>query len=103
DLSQYSVLTTAFLDADDNLWLGAASKGLLRLDKKTGDITVFDVCDDFNPVDLYRTCRWITNIVQDSDGSLWLATNDGLVHFNPQRGTSTVWRIAKEIVSLFKD
>jgi ligand-binding sensor domain-containing protein/two-component sensor histidine kinase len=100
DLGNFPTLATAYADKTGNLWIAAATVGLVRLDKKAGSIKVYELCDTYNSIDLYRTCKWISHITEDKDGWLWLSTNDGLIHFNPKSGEHTPFRVAREITKL---
>ena len=61
------------------LWVGTEGGGVARFDRRT------------NRFSRYTTDQGLPNnviygILADDDGHLWLSTNQGLCHFDPQRG-----------------
>jgi signal transduction histidine kinase/ligand-binding sensor domain-containing protein/AraC-like DNA-binding protein len=78
---------------DGSLWFGTAA-GLDKFNFATGK---FEHCLRnqegwkailFNVVAAY----WITSILEDEAGTVWLGTQQGLVRYNPSDGSSTTYR-----------
>ncbi len=78
---------------DGSLWFGTAA-GLDKFNFATGK---FEHCLRnqegwkailFNVVAAY----WITSILEDETGTVWLGTQQGLVRYNPSDGSSTTYR-----------
>ncbi|MDX9754841.1 MAG: diguanylate cyclase [bacterium] len=65
---------------DRSLWVGTEAEGLNRLDTQTGKITVF-THQPQNPASISNNTIW--DIVKDSQGRVWVGTNDGLNQFDP--------------------
>ncbi|TVQ66367.1 MAG: hypothetical protein EA360_05895 [Balneolaceae bacterium] len=64
-------------DGEGTLWIGTFSGGLSRLDKATDTITTYTQIDGLaNNV--------VFGILPDTEGNLWLSTNNGLSRFNPE-------------------
>ena len=64
-------------DPKGYLWAGTDGQGLARLDKKSGEIRYFTTADGLPNNIIYK-------LLMDNLGHLWLATNKGLVHFDPK-------------------
>jgi signal transduction histidine kinase/ligand-binding sensor domain-containing protein/DNA-binding response OmpR family regulator len=62
---------------NDILWIGTAGGGLNRFEIKTGKSKRFGIKEGL-PDDV------IYGLLDDSEGNLWLSTNQGLCRFNPQ-------------------
>jgi PAS domain S-box-containing protein len=76
-------------DRSSNLWAGTYNHGLLRLDRRTGKFQTYR----HNPGDPYSLSNDIvTRLLVDHDGTLWVATNDGLNRFNAATGRFTVYK-----------
>jgi ligand-binding sensor domain-containing protein/signal transduction histidine kinase len=60
------------------LWIGTNGGGLNRFEFQTGAVTRFTVKDGL-PNDV------VYGILSDSDGNLWISTNNGLCRFNPEK------------------
>ena len=65
-----SILT---LDNFGNLWIGGGNKGLLRYEKKPGFLSLKSNSSDINSFN-----GWVGQIVEASDGKIWLRTDNGL-------------------------
>lgn len=99
----YNVIAP-FEDSHGRLWMSAATIGIIRINKKEGTAKLFNVCDQQNPVDLFRSCRWVHHFSEDNDGWFWLSSNDGMIHFNPSNGAFKVFHEnAKNVTCYFKD
>jgi ligand-binding sensor domain-containing protein/signal transduction histidine kinase len=76
-------------DRSGNLWVGTYNHGLLRLDRRTGHFKTYL----HNPVDPYSLSNDIvTSFLVDHNGTLWVATDDGLNRFNAATGRFTVYK-----------
>ncbi|MUH37005.1 hybrid sensor histidine kinase/response regulator [Zobellia amurskyensis] len=65
-------IETLFLDSRNNLWIGTKSRGLSRINLRTGAL------EDFNKVlgvDAHSSVRVLT-INEDSRGNIWVGTNE---------------------------
>ncbi len=75
--------SNAYMDSTGVLWIGTNGAGLLRLEEKGGE-------DSNNlefEISMYNTSHGLTNnkvlcIQEDSNGNLWLGTENGLSQFN---------------------
>lgn len=64
--------TSSFIDdANGNIWAGTFSGELLRLDKHTGNIKIFD------------KLSLIYRLIRDHSGRIWICTQTGLYVINP--------------------
>ena len=76
-------------DRSGNLWAGTYNHGLLRLDRQTGKFETYR----HNPADPYSLSNDIvTRLLVDHNGTLWIATNDGLDCFDPATGHFAVYK-----------
>jgi PAS domain S-box-containing protein len=76
-------------DRSGNIWAGTYNHGLLRLDRRTGKFQTYR----HNAADPYSLSNDIvTRLLVDHDGTLWVATNDGLNRFNAATGRFTVYK-----------
>ncbi|RAV30260.1 hypothetical protein DN748_05595 [Sinomicrobium soli] len=64
-------------DHAGNLWLGTEGLGLVRFDFRSETFAVFDEKDGIDANVAY-------GILQDENRTLWVSTNNGLYHFDPQ-------------------
>lgn len=103
DMSNLYNVIAPFEDSHGQLWLSAATQGIVRINKKEGTVKLFNVCDKYDPVDLYRSCMWVHQFAEDRNGWFWLCSNDGLVHFNPANGNFSIYRNGKEFTCFFQD
>ncbi len=69
---------------DGTLWITTEGGGLIHLDPKSGRAENFRTKDDL-PSDILR------GILVDPDGTLWIGSNRGLVHYDPQRRAARVF------------
>jgi len=66
-------------DRSGNLWVGTYDQGLLRFDRRTGQVKTYR----HNPSDPYSLSNdVVTRLVVDHNGTLWAATWDGLDRFD---------------------
>lgn len=74
----YSSNGSIYLDNQSgNLWYDIIAIGLVRYNIRTGKMKVFGLEQGF-------TGSSIQGIAADNDGIIWLATSNGLSHFNPK-------------------
>ena len=69
-----NVITTLAIDSRKNLWIGTHGQGLCKYNEATNDFTRYDNLELPNQI--------ITSIIPKGD-ILWIATNKGLVVYNP--------------------
>jgi len=77
-------------DRSGNLWAGTYNHGLLRLDPRTGKFRTYL----HNPADPYSLSNNIVpRLLVDHDGTLWVATDDGLNRFDSATERFTIYKI----------
>ena len=85
---RYSSITAMHLDPIGVIWTGGGSRttGLIRQDKKTGEITTFkhDSLDNSS-----LSSDRVYSIFRDQDGKLWVGTFNGLDILNEKTGKFT--------------
>ncbi len=69
-------------DHAGNLWLGTEERGLVKFNFGTKKFEVFNERFGIDANVVYE-------ILQDENRTLWLSTNNGLYHFDPQKKKST--------------
>jgi signal transduction histidine kinase/ligand-binding sensor domain-containing protein len=74
-------------DRSGELWLGRHRYGLCRFDPETGECApyAYNPEDSLNPEDMVR------DVYEDRDGTLWVGSQGGLLRFNPQTETFTLY------------
>lgn len=72
-------------DRDGNTWIGHWSRGLIRMDKKTGNTRCFDHPPGLPSCPLKR----VFCLCEDEDSILWAGSNQGLLRFNKTLNTFT--------------
>ncbi len=73
------VITTLYQDVTGILWIGTQGGGLNKFDKQTEHFTRYDQA--------YAIPADVNVIREDNAGYLWLATNEGLLQFDPRTET----------------
>lgn len=73
-------VSAIYQDHQGILWIGTYSGNLNRLDRSTGNVTVYKH-DPIGTSDVQ-----VDVILEDQAGSLWIGTNFGLDRFDPQTG-----------------
>lgn len=73
--------TSLFEDRDGNLWLGTWRNGLYFVDTHANKTTVFHH-DVHNPLSI--NSNRVNSVCQDSNGSMWIATENGLALWSSQ-------------------
>jgi ligand-binding sensor domain-containing protein/signal transduction histidine kinase len=86
------------VDRKNRLWVGTRG-GLQRFDAATGDFTRFPAPSVTAPATASASAQQgergrqqVQAIISDGYGQLWLGTNDGVHHFDPESGRYTVLR-----------
>ena len=81
------------IDNDGNVWVIGFSSGLLKCDVRTGEFVAYgkEYIPSF-PTDLFYSC------LHDDMGNLWLASDAGLVLFNPERNSVKVYEESSGIL-----
>ena len=72
-------------DRKGRLWFPLLGYGLVEINRKKNLVIPYKICIPGNCGSFYNA-SWVTNIFEDKIGGFWLATNGGLVYFNPQTG-----------------
>ena len=87
------MISSLSLDDEGNLWVIGFSSGILMRDASTGHFRTYSR-ENFPslPSDLFYSC------LHDDIGNLWLASDMGLVLFNPERGTVKVYEESSGIL-----
>ncbi|MBP7810539.1 MAG: hypothetical protein KA163_14700 [Bacteroidia bacterium] len=77
DSLSHRLPTVFYQDTKNRKWIGTLGGGLNNLNEEKGNFRSFSIsegiCSDF-----------VTSIVEDKTGNLWLGTNDGICCFNPE-------------------
>ena len=85
-------------DTSDHLWLGTFTKGLHRLDRRTGHIKTYQ----HNPADPYSlSSNVVSRLLLDRNGTLWAATFDGLNRFDPATERFTTYTLDPQRKKLY--
>lgn len=74
-------------DKSGTLWLGRHRYGLCRFDPVSGECVMYA----FNPEDSLNPEDMVRHIYEDRDGILWVSTQGGLLKFDPQTGTFSLY------------
>jgi ligand-binding sensor domain-containing protein/signal transduction histidine kinase/CheY-like chemotaxis protein len=74
-------------DSKGRMWFGTVSRGLIKLDKATGNFKTYTVADGLPNNYVYR-------ILEDGGGNLWMSTNRGLARFDPEVEEFTNYNIS---------
>jgi len=68
-----------YVDSNHNVWIGTIGKGLVKYSVKDSTYRSYNELLKFKVSTIYSICP-------DRYGCLWLGTDNGLFHFNPQTG-----------------
>ena len=82
DSKSYNKINSVTIDEFDNLWVGTAGDGVLKLN------TTDNSYEEFNKEDtrMGMTSEWITKIYCDSQNNIWISTWEGnLIIINPKK------------------
>jgi ligand-binding sensor domain-containing protein/signal transduction histidine kinase len=77
-------ITAVYQDRQGIVWIGTNRGGLNRLDRSTGEVTVYRHNPD-DPTSL--SFGEVLSICEDRAGVLWIGTSSGLDRLDPQTGT----------------
>ena len=80
-----SQISIPFEDSRNRLWFPLPGYGITEIDRKANKVIPHKICFPGN-CGGYRNASWITQITEDKSGRFWLATNGGLIHFDPENG-----------------
>jgi ligand-binding sensor domain-containing protein len=84
-------LALPFETKSGELWFPLAGYGLARWDAEKDSMIPYRICPEGN-CGGYDKASWVWDITQDpDDGSFWLGTNGGLVHYNSITGKQAVY------------
>ncbi|MEQ9825555.1 MAG: two-component regulator propeller domain-containing protein [Puniceicoccaceae bacterium] len=83
------VRTPRFFEQDEQgkLWIGTRLEGLFGVDPETLQARRYGVEDGLPTQSIY-------GIVTDTDGTLWLSSNRGIIRFNPESSEAEVFDMA---------
>ncbi len=82
-------ITTIYLDSKGTLWVGTARGGFNKYDEQTATFSH----SQHNPAESNSLCNNTVNaILEDKNGNLWFATENGLDEYNPQTNTFTHYK-----------
>ena len=82
--SRHLSIRSLFQTPDGTLWIGA-NEGFYKVNRADSDIRQVNLSSRINPQMV------VYSIDQGRDGRLWLASSAGLVHFNPDNESFTVY------------
>ena len=73
-------ITALYKIKNDYVWIGTYQSGLYRFNIKSGELKNWNYkINDINCI----SNNFVTSIVEDNNGSLWISTYNGLNKFNP--------------------
>lgn len=75
DTKEWGKISSIFFDNEGNMWVGTSENGLKKVDMKTNKIQSFEVNKNN---DNKLKSHSIREILQDSNGVMWVATEKGL-------------------------
>lgn len=83
-------INTIMEDRDGNLWFGIYNSGIDLFNSKTRSILNFS--KDAQNHDLLLSNNIVTDLMEDSSGNIWIATNEGLDRWDrDKKATERVW------------
>jgi ligand-binding sensor domain-containing protein len=72
-----------FVDSENDIWISMHTHGFMRLDRVTGRCAHFSLVSANVPLnDRKRLYDHVSGIVEKEKGKFWMATADGLYHFD---------------------
>ena len=78
---QENSINEIYSDKDGIVWIGSYQSGLYRFNIKTGELKNWN----YDPGDPHSLSNnFVTSIIEDNFGYLWIATYNGLNKFNPE-------------------
>uniref|UniRef100_A0A832G0Z5 histidine kinase n=1 Tax=Ignavibacterium album TaxID=591197 RepID=A0A832G0Z5_9BACT len=75
-------VTAIYVDKQKNVWVGTYQQGLFKFDQSGKKIGHWDYNPE-NPLSISN--NFITSIIEDKNGVLWISTYFGLNEFNPDK------------------
>lgn len=85
----FDEIVPMFFDRDGRMWIGRNGKGVMRLDRQTGQTKIYD--------EAQLTDGTVRAITQDMEGKIWLGTEKGISVINPQ--TDKVVKLQQDFVN----
>ena len=85
EITKDNSITNIHIDKKFNVWIGTYRSGLYKLDTKTGKTLNWTHKKD-DPKSLSN--NYISSIVEDDFGNLWIGTFNGLNQFNPNKSNT---------------
>jgi len=85
-------VTSVQEDRNNNLWFGTYGGGLNKLDRETESFTHIGIKEGL-PSDI------INNILIDESENLWIATNNGIIKFNPENNKFRNYNLLENTIS----
>lgn len=83
------------------LWFALPDFGIASYNRQQNIIIPYKICPP-NNCGTYYSASWVTFIKEDpTNNSLWLATNNGLIHFSPDSGRFEVFMEKKSFGNLY--
>ena len=81
DITKENPITTIYIDSKDSIWIGTYRSGVYKLNPATGKTDHWY----HNPNDSTTISNnYISSIIEDESGNIWIATFNGLNKFNPK-------------------
>lgn len=85
NITKENPITTIYIDSKDSIWIGTYRSGIYKINPTTGQTTHWDHNAD-DPTTLSN--NYISSIVEDGSGDIWIGTFNGLNKFNPNISTT---------------
>ena len=80
-------ITDIYIDKKDRFWISSYQTGFSLFDRNTGNAKSYDM-------NFGLPSNFVTNILEDDSGRLWLSTHHGISRFDPE--TETLWNFKRE-------
>ncbi len=82
DITKENPITTIYIDSKDSIWIGTYRSGVCLLNPATGKTTHwYYIPNDSTSI----SNNYISSIVDDDFGNIWIGTFNGLNKFNPNK------------------
>ncbi|MEM1241369.1 MAG: EAL domain-containing protein [Cyanobacteria bacterium P01_H01_bin.26] len=96
-------ITRVFIDNQDHIWLSTWGKGVQRFNPDTQTYVSFS--PKLSKTGIKIANRYVNDIHQSSDGSMWLGGHDGLEKINPATGEVQQFEINRhnDIFDIYED
>jgi len=82
-------ITHLFQDSKNRIWIGTRSGGVNVYDYETESFTSYSCIQPHKPTVKTPPSNFITDIVEDKDGNIWISSFNGLSLFNEKNKTFT--------------